>query len=99
MKRALLLCTLALFSLGFVGSARADNFAISFLDPGGGVISSGAFTVDTTALGSGAFQVIGVEPGGSAVTASGTFAVTGISSELYADNVLYFPPAPNFFDG
>ena len=100
MKRTLIFCALAA-SVFFAGSARADEFAISFTSVSG-LGFFGSVTVDANPLGAGAFQITGVEPGGSVTDGLGGFgtsAVTGINGDFFADNELFVPPGSmGFFD-
>ena len=101
MKRTLIFCALAA-SVFFAGSARADEFAISFTSVSG-LGFFGSATVDANPLGGGVFQITGVEPGGSITDGLGGFgtsAITGINGDFFADNELFFPanPTTGFFD-
>ena len=100
MKRALIFCALAA-SIFFAGSARADEFAISFTSTSG-LGFFGSATVDANPLGGGAFQITGVEPGGSVTDGPGGFgtsSITGINGDFGADNELFFPAgSQGFFD-
>ena len=95
MKRALLFCALVTLVVS-VGSARADEFAISFTSVSGlGV--HGSATVDANSLGGGLWQITGVEAGGSITDGPGGFgtsAITGINAVFGADNQLKFPADP-----
>lgn len=96
MKRAFVLCTFFAASIVFAGSARADEFTISFTDVSNfGAVMSGSVTVAATALGNGDFQVTGVESG-SVDTKLGDFAVTGLNGS--GDNEIFSPADPGFFD-
>lgn len=101
MKRALLFCALAVLVFS-VGSARADQFTISFTSSSGlGFSGSGLF--DASSLGGGLWQITGVEPGGTVTDGPGGFgtsAIVNVNGDFLADNELSFPanPSTGFFD-
>jgi hypothetical protein len=101
MKRILLLSALAA-SVFCVGSARADEFTISFTSISG-LGFFGSATVDANSLGGDVFQITGVEAGGSVTDGAGGFgtsAITDINGAFGSDNELFFPGgAQGFFDG
>jgi hypothetical protein len=100
MKRALVFCALAALVFS-VGSARADEFSITFASTNG-LGFSGLALVDANSLGGGLWQVTGVEAGGSVTDGPGGFgtsAITGINGDFSADNELFFPAgSEGFFD-
>jgi PEP-CTERM motif len=96
MKRALLLCALAVGLLS-VPAARAADFTITFAGTPFGFYGSGVFTANLVSPG--VYDITGVLPGGSVTDPSlGTSAITGLSNDLGPDDVLTYPTAGDYFD-
>ena len=99
MKRALVFCALAALVFS-VGSARADEFSITFASTNGlGYFGSGIF--NASSLGGGEWLITGVVSG--SVTDGpggfGTSAITNVNGDFGADNDLFVPPgSEGFFD-
>lgn len=99
MKRALLFCALAVLVFS-VGSARADQFSITFSSTDGlGYSGSGIF--NATSLGGGEWMITSAVSG--SVTDGpggfGTSAITNVNTDFGADNDLFIPPGTmGFFD-
>jgi hypothetical protein len=96
MKKVLLLCVIAAAALS-VQRAEADDFYIAFDGGSLGYSGAGVF-VGTYDIPEGGYDISSVVSGSVTDPGFGTSDITGLSTYVGADQILFYPGGP-FFDG